>query len=191
MINQERLKEIEDKSLKAGNGKDIDSACVMQMVAYVAGEVLTDHPECACPVLTAYAIELNDTFSDAHRQKLKPFIPMLVGTKADDATQIARKRVIMWRNVTATYPLVLDTVKLSKIAARLREFKNTKADMSAAEKYLADNKQDTNAVANAAANAYANAAANAYAAAAADLREKLADAALETLKLAILEGKAI
>jgi hypothetical protein len=206
MINAERLKEIETKPLHKGSGTGIDQACVMQMVSYVAGEKWTDQPECACPVLTWYAIRLNDRFDDKHRQLMKPFIPMLVGTRSTPESQIARKRLIRWRNVTVTYPLILETIKLNDLAEKLRAFENTLESMALAAKFLqesraliektyrADAYADAYANANANANAYAyananaNANADAYANANAyayAFREKIANVALETLRMAI------
>ena len=31
-----------------------DGMCLMEAVAYVAGESLTDHPECCCPVIAEF-----------------------------------------------------------------------------------------------------------------------------------------
>src|SRR5438105_4365288 len=44
--------------------------CVMEAVAFVAGERHGDHPECACPVLTGFAIRLNDRMKDGERDAL-------------------------------------------------------------------------------------------------------------------------
>lgn len=55
-------------------------ACVMEAVAYVAGEPWSDHPECASRVLTSFLVSWNDSLPDSDRQMLKPFIPRLVGT---------------------------------------------------------------------------------------------------------------
>src|SRR4051812_40562155 len=102
MLNVERLKEIESKPLIKGSGADIDHACVMQMVSYVAGEKWTDRPECACPILTSYAIGLNDRLDDQSRQLLKPIIPKLVGTRKDQETKVARSIFMAWRVITVT-----------------------------------------------------------------------------------------
>lgn len=201
MINQARLKELESKRLIRGNGKAPGSACVMQMVSYIANEPWSDHPECACPVLTRYAIALNDAFNDDHRQLLKPFIPLLVGTRVDNATQIARKRLMMWRSVTALYPVILDMWGLPDLAAELRSLKNTVQDMKTAELCLRENKEkikaayvytyadaDTDTYAYvytyADAHTYAHAYADAHTYADA-LREKLAHVLIETLRMAI------
>ena len=107
-ILEDKWKEIAERALICGQGDLEKGLCVMQAVDYITTGGFSDHPKCACPVLTRVAIILNDRFIDEDRQKLKPLIPLLVGTLADDAAQIARKRFIMWRNVTVTYPIVLD-----------------------------------------------------------------------------------
>jgi len=56
------------------------NACVMEAVAYIAGEPWSDHPECASKVLTSFLIRLNDRWNDEDRQLLKPYIVRLVGT---------------------------------------------------------------------------------------------------------------
>jgi len=56
-------------------------ACVMEAVAYVAGEPFSDHPACASPVITSFLISWNDSLPDDQRQMLKPYIPRIVGTK--------------------------------------------------------------------------------------------------------------
>jgi hypothetical protein len=170
MLNAERLAEIESYELHQGNGADLKTACVMQMVAYVAGEKWTDHPECACPILTRYAITLNDKLNTEHRQKLKPIIPLLIKTRSDDALRIKRKQFFMFRNVTVTYPLLLDLIKMPELAEKLRAFGNNKTDMRAAANFLSENKEAImkNAYAYANANADANAYADAYAYAYAD-----------------------
>ena len=71
-------------NLIKGSGKTYDQGfCVMQAVAWFAGEKHTDKPQCACPVLTAYAIRINDQLPDAKRQKLRKLIAPLTGTPLD------------------------------------------------------------------------------------------------------------
>src|SRR6185312_5871622 len=64
--------------------------CIMEAVAYVAGEPWSDHPACACPVIAAFLRSYNDSVSDEVRQTLKPFIPRLVGTKSSAAVEERR-----------------------------------------------------------------------------------------------------
>jgi hypothetical protein len=171
-ILQEKWDAIKDKALVSGVGDLEKGLCIMQAVDYISSGGTKDHPECACQILTEYCIRINDRFTDEDRQKLKPLIPMLVGTRVDeDAIKIARKRVIMWRNVTVTYPALLDLIKADKHAADLRQFENTPDGMKKASEYLKKNREairkiayaNANANADADANANADAYANAYA----------------------------
>lgn len=176
MINQERLKEIESKALKRGKGKTIDEVCIMQMVSYIADEPWSDHPACACPILTKYAICLNDSFNDKHREEMKPFIPLLVGTKSTDAIQTKRKQLLMWRHVTAVYPLILDLINMSELATQLRAFNNCVPDMNLASILLKKSKELIKKDANVNAYAYDDV----YV-----LRGNILIIALETLRMAI------
>lgn len=55
--------------------------CLMEAVAWVAGEEHSDHPKCACPVLTDIGIQINDTTDDEGRQRLLGAIPALIGSR--------------------------------------------------------------------------------------------------------------
>ena len=79
---------IEERLLGAGQARPRgrraqpwEKACVMEAVAYVAGEEWSDHPECASTVISAFLRSWNDSLSDEDRQMLKPLIPKLVGTR--------------------------------------------------------------------------------------------------------------
>ena len=56
-IIPERLARLPDITLKSGNSAENEARmCVMEAVAYVAGEPWSDHPKCACPVITAFMV---------------------------------------------------------------------------------------------------------------------------------------
>ncbi len=156
-------------------------------------------PKYACPILTEYAIRLNDEFNDEHKQMLKPIIPLLLNSKMNGKTEAARKRLLRWRYVTVTYPMILDYY----IAAKLRTFENTLENMAEAMTYLAKNKSNIYAVdthtsawtyaytyaagdaTGAAADAYSYTHTYAYADAYSYvLQTKLVEVSVETLKLA-------
>jgi hypothetical protein len=67
-----------------------DGMCVMEAVAYVAGEPFSDHPECASPILGSFLRSWNDGLPDADRQMLKPYIPRLIGTNTGPAAEQTR-----------------------------------------------------------------------------------------------------
>src|SRR3974390_2421567 len=70
-------------------------ACVMEAVAFVAGEPWSDNPQCACPLISAFLRGWNDSLpTDAERDRLlRPLVPRLIGTKADFQTE--KKRSLM------------------------------------------------------------------------------------------------
>ena len=167
-MNLEKLKEIESKKIISGTGADIDHACVMQMVSYIADEPWSDHPKCACPVLTRFAIRINDRFDDDTRQLLKPLIPRLVGTRADLKTEIARAKFFALQAVTVFLPLLTNGLGLTEVSAKLRSF--TVDQLNEAAAYCREQREGIRKAnaADYAAYAAANAAANAAAAAAAN-----------------------
>ena len=96
-IDRERLEVFERAALKNGNHASIEAgSCAMEMVSYLANEPWSDHPKCACPVLTAFVISLNDNWTDAQRQKLKPFLPQLYRLRAAQSWE-SRRSGASWR----------------------------------------------------------------------------------------------
>ncbi len=60
-----------------------DTVCLLEAVAWFAGEPHTDQPKCVSPVLGAFGRSWNDALDDATWQRLVPYIPRLVGTAGD------------------------------------------------------------------------------------------------------------
>jgi hypothetical protein len=58
-----------------------DGLCVMEAVAWLADEQHSDRPQCASPVITAFAMGLNDTWDDEARQRLIPYTKLIVNTR--------------------------------------------------------------------------------------------------------------
>jgi hypothetical protein len=84
----------------------------------VGKHVPDSHPSIS-PVLQRFAISFNDGLSDDDRQILKPYEERLLGTKADEATELRRSwMAIDWlvRTVAATW---LRKAKLENQAAAL------------------------------------------------------------------------
>ena len=69
------------------HAKPDDGMCVMEAVAYIAGEPWSDTPECASPVIGAFLRSWNDSLDDDTRQSLKPYITRLVGSKSTDEVE--------------------------------------------------------------------------------------------------------
>ncbi len=97
---QERVVELQLKpipeglAIKSGAHESFnDGACVMEIVAYVAGEPFSDHPACACPVVTRYAQALNDRMpSDEMRTELLlPLVPVIAGSRSTPEVEEKRR----------------------------------------------------------------------------------------------------
>ena len=103
-----------------------EGMCLMEAVAYLAGEPHTDAPACACPVLTTYAIAINDamgkgSYGDALRARyLHDLAPMLVGSKSTPEVKRARAYVLTDHAVRVFAPLALDSAGLGDKAEELR-----------------------------------------------------------------------
>ena len=79
--------------LVSGIGEpDEGTACVMSLVAHLAGEGRTDRPGCASPLVRDFVIPVNDSMPREARQRLKPFAPRIVGT--NDGLDRARAEVL-------------------------------------------------------------------------------------------------
>jgi hypothetical protein len=100
------------ESAASGDG----GLCVMELVSWIASEErVTDEPACACPVLTAFAIALNDSAPDGERRdSLKPLALKLVGSR-DPRREHARATLVL----RATAGLLADIVAEDAPAARL------------------------------------------------------------------------
>ncbi|MBR0682770.1 hypothetical protein GXW74_19920 [Roseomonas eburnea] len=91
-IDTARLQQIEGVPLSTGaHDPDSGAMCVMEAVAFVAGEPWSDSPACACPVIAAFCRAWNDGLPDDERNALlRPLIPRLVGTRGSRALEHRR-----------------------------------------------------------------------------------------------------
>lgn len=76
--------------LSVGKHDPDGEMCVMEAVAYVAGERWSDAPACASPVIGAFLRAWNDCLPDDDRQTLKRYIPRLVGSNGTAEQENAR-----------------------------------------------------------------------------------------------------
>jgi hypothetical protein len=68
-----------------------DGMCVMEAVAYIAGEPFGDHPECVSPIIGEFLRSWNDGLpDDAARAMLKPLIEKVIGTRTNAADEETR-----------------------------------------------------------------------------------------------------
>lgn len=120
-MNHQEL--IEKTELKVGNHKSIDQgSCIMELVSYLANEPWSDHPKCACPVLTSYAIKYNDRVPNKERQKLKALIPKLLNSR-NTSKQKDRYELLVIRSFTVIFSIFLEALKMPDEAEKLRSFK--------------------------------------------------------------------
>ena len=93
MTNENALDKI--PPLSSGAHTDLtEGACVMEAVAFVAGEEWSDYPACACPVIGRFLRSWNDALPDAERDGLlRGLIPLLVNTKGPVALE--QRRAVM------------------------------------------------------------------------------------------------
>lgn len=103
-IGPERLAAFESITLDFGPHPTFTSGhCAMEVVAWLAGEGHTDAPSCASRVLRSYTVTLNDLWNDEQRQRLKPFLPRMIGT-GDDGKDAARGRIALDHLAQMTVP---------------------------------------------------------------------------------------
>ncbi len=157
-----------------------DGLCFMEMVAFFAGEKHSDKPDCACPVLGAYGIALNDRMpADVRDQLLKPLVPLVAGTR-DKASEQKRVEFLTLWETNKVLPIVLRDRGFNDHARACEQATSLNEARAAAN---AANAADAAAnAANTAANAAANTAVNAAAA-------EIWQVAVEGLRQAILIGR--
>lgn len=124
-----------DFTLDRGAHQPDGKYCLMEAVAWVAGEPWSDHPECVDPVLAAFGRAWNDGLPDADRTRLlAPFIPRLVGTRSTPEVQDRRAFMAADWAVRVYTPAWLRLAKLDDHAsalARLPELADVTACLAA------------------------------------------------------------
>jgi hypothetical protein len=122
------INEIWKFELRKGNSKNPrEGACLLDAVSWLEYGTLGDHPACVCPVIAAFGRGINDAMSDEGRQRLKLFIPRLVGT-VDPEHERERAEYLAWQAIRVFAPLALDAVGQHKHATVLRNFTGSLAE---------------------------------------------------------------
>jgi hypothetical protein len=104
--------------------------CVMEAVAYVAGEPWSDRPACASKVIGAFLRSWNDTLNDDDRNRLlKPYVTRLVGTVGTAAQEDRRAWMCLDWLVRTYTPAWLRAAKLDTQAAVLAGLPEFEAGM--------------------------------------------------------------
>ena len=107
----------------APHGGDL---CVMEAVAWIAGEPWSDSPSCASEVIGAFLRSWNDTLPDDDRQNLKRYIPRLVGSAGTPEQEDARAWMSLdWlvRTYTPAWLRLAGLVEQADTLAGLPEFR--------------------------------------------------------------------
>lgn len=84
-----------------------NGACLMDAARWIVYREIGDDPECACPVIRAYAIRINDTLPDDERQRLKQFILRVVGNR-DPENEMARAEYLVKQTADMIVPIALE-----------------------------------------------------------------------------------
>ena len=95
-----------------------DGVSLMEAVSDFAGEPWSNSPSGTSPVIAAYARSLNDWLPDDVRQRLKAYIPRLVGTAEPDL-ELRRAFACADAAVRVFAPLAFKAAGLVEEAARL------------------------------------------------------------------------
>jgi hypothetical protein len=127
--------DIRDITLTRGMHESRETGvCAMEAVAWLSGEPHSDKPSCACPVISSAMRTLNDAMPDdgTRNTYLKPLLPSLLGSRADERTELARGFIAVDYAVRVFAPMTLDVAGLKDEAKKLRDLKQIKdADTSA------------------------------------------------------------
>lgn len=98
-----------------------EGMCAMEAVAWLAGEPHSFQPVCACPVIGAFVVCLNDRMSEEDRNSfLKPLLGRLVGSKASPVVEIRRAFVAADYAVRVFAPQALRAAGKDEIADKLQ-----------------------------------------------------------------------
>lgn len=111
---ESRVDAIEKLHLYVGshNADEVgERMCAMEVVAWIAGEPHSDHPECASVTISAFMRAWNDGLADDDRNRLlKPFLARMVGSAGTPEQERERSMMALrWHN-GVMLPAFLDLV---------------------------------------------------------------------------------
>ncbi len=124
IIVEDRLPVIEKLKLHSGNG-GMEKPCIMDVVDYITGgDGQNDHPACASPVVTVFAIHLNDSPRfEQYRDELKPYIVRIAGSVGTPEQELRRAFAVSDWAVRVIAPMALESVGLKDQAQLLRDLR--------------------------------------------------------------------
>ena len=107
---------------KGSHAESNGRTCEMELVALWAGLPKTDRPLCACPIITAAIITLNDAMpdDDTRTRLLLPLTERIATSKSTRKVERARAYIAADWACRVFAPLALDAAGLASEAATLR-----------------------------------------------------------------------
>jgi hypothetical protein len=170
-----QIAELERIELKAGTHASADDGmCVMEAVAYFAGEPFSDQPQCVSPVISAFMRSWNDSLDDSSRQRLKAYVFRVMGTNTGASNEEQRAWLAIDWLVRTYAPTWFDLAGLKEYASALRGL----PELTTNE--LTDQAQETIGAARAAEATVRNAARNAATAVRNAVRNAASDTTSDT-----------
>jgi hypothetical protein len=100
------------------------AACFMEAVSLYAGEEWSDRPKSVSRILRDAGVAFNDFLPDEHRQKLKQYIPKVVGTAtereaSEDAERMRKLQAILLADIVPLWTSVDPVTLLSEFDSLL------------------------------------------------------------------------
>ena len=123
--NKERISIEELRLIPLGEGSHSNrenELCVMEAVAWMAGEPHSDAPICASGVITDFLVKWNDALpNNAYREGLlKPLVPKVVNTKASQQVEMKRRKMCADWIIKVYAPVWLNSIGLISHADAVR-----------------------------------------------------------------------
>ena len=168
--NPAKVAKLPDLRILRGSHAEIadaeQAACAMELVSWLSDEPFSAAPQCACPVITRFVVNWNDSLpTDEDRARvLGPFLERIVGSRSTPAVEKRRSYMALDWSIRVSTPAWIDLAGLVDEAAALRALPEIVNSKTATASHKSLNAAKTKAsAAGAAAGAAAWAAARAAA----------------------------
>lgn len=116
---------------RGGHATREAGVCLMELVAWLAGEPHSAKPACVCPVLAAWGQVKNDSLDDEARQSLKALAPRFIGTRSTPDVEQRRAWLATDWLVRVNAPAWLRVAGLTQHAERLEALPELRDEASA------------------------------------------------------------
>ena len=94
-----------------------DGVCAMELVAWMAGESHTDHPQSVSPVIAAFSRCFNDALDSAHRQRLGLLTAQMIDTYGSPEVELVRSEMLWNWMIMVAVPEWLAAAQRPDLAA--------------------------------------------------------------------------